>query len=90
MATKRTTNIYYPTVFFRTPVVGKKSGSGPSGTILKKSKIREVVGAKGGTRTPKVLPHQILNLHHQRVMCDEMLINTKTFPDFSLPKDVKD
>ena len=45
---------------------------------------------KGGLEPPRVLTHQILNLHHQRVICDEMLINTKTFPDFSLPKDVKD
>ncbi len=39
---------------------------------------------KGGLEPPRVLPHQILNLNHQRVIHDEMLINTNMFPDFSL------
>jgi len=45
---------------------------------------------KGGLEPPRVLPHQILNLNHQRVICDETLININEFPDFSLPKNVKD
>ena len=45
---------------------------------------------KGGLEPPRVLPHQILNRNHQRVICDETFININGLPDFSLPKNMID